>query len=221
MVSALPCGAASFPPRACPLSWAAETPNGKDPAPGQGDATYQLLRNVEIASSFEVSNLTLQRDVGRFVLESGTFSFVRPVLDRLTIGIFIGRGRFDLDPPLPWEKRNLELLTENTAVKEGFKRMVVCFTDDTFSEITAAGRGVGIDSRASAVLKEFRQRRRNGDSVHNVEAEILTHLYNHNFELFTAYLAGGEQKDRSRRQLMDEWDAYLNGRHGTDDSPPR
>ena len=102
------------------LCLGAETPNGKDPAPGQGDATYQLLRNVEIASSFEVSNLTLQRDVGRFVLESGTFSFVRPVLDRLTIGIFIGRGRFDLDPPLPWEKRNLELLTENTAVKEGF-----------------------------------------------------------------------------------------------------
>ena len=24
-----------------------------------------------------------------------------------------------------------------------------------------------------------------------------------------------------RRQLMDEWAAYLNGRHGTDDSPPR
>ena len=177
------------------LCFGAETPDGQDPAPGQGDATYQRLRNVEIVGSFEVSNLTLQRDVGKFVLESGTFSFVRPVLDRVTIGVFIGKGRFELDPPLPWEKRNLELLTENTAVKEGFKRMVVCFTDDTFSEITEAGRGVGIEARASAVLKDFRQRRRNGDSVHNVDAEILTHLYNGNFELFAAYLAGGERKD--------------------------
>ena len=177
------------------LCLGAETPDGEDPAPGQGDATYQLLRNVEIAGSFEVSNLTLQRDVGKFVLESGTFSFVRPVLDRVTIGIFIGKGRFELDPPLPWEKRNLELLTENTAVKEGFKRMVVCFTDDTFSEITAAGRGAGTEARASAVLKDFRQRRRNGDSAHNVEAEILTHLYNGNFELFTAYMTGGGRKD--------------------------
>jgi Carboxypeptidase regulatory-like domain len=58
------------------------------------DPNYRALRDGDLAEIYEVTNLTLKRDVGVITLRSGRVSFLPPVLGKVTTGVFIGDGEF-------------------------------------------------------------------------------------------------------------------------------
>ena len=47
------------------------------------EPNYRVLRNGDFAESYEVSGLTLKRDVATFTLKSGRVSFLAPVLGKV------------------------------------------------------------------------------------------------------------------------------------------
>lgn len=173
------------------------------------DPNYRLLRDSEPKQTYAVSNITLKRDAGSLLLRSGRISFVPPVLGRVTMAAFSGDGEFTLEPAIASERNYLRLITEKETVRESFKRLVLCFTDDTYEEIKRAGQSVDEAPERDA-LKDFRGRVRRRtetprsmmeyllsfESMDNVEADILADLYRARGPgFFSAYIFGRKHGD--------------------------
>ncbi len=169
------------------------------------DPNYRALRDGDLVESYEVSGLTLKRDVGALMLKGGQVSFLPPALGKVAMGVFTGEGEFTLTPLLDVEKNYLKMITEKENVIEPFDRAVLFFTDQAYQEIKASGKAGAVDQRAKEVLKDFRDRmRRNteqprsmieylfsGENVENVEAALLAHLYNpKRAPMFNAHIYG-------------------------------
>jgi hypothetical protein len=77
----------------------------------------------------------LKRDAGTFHLLSGTVCFLAPVAGKITGAVFVGDGRFTIEPPLVTERASLKLLTKDSEFVENFQQMVVRFSDGTYEEI--------------------------------------------------------------------------------------
>ena len=77
----------------------------------------------------------MKRDAGSFHLLSGTVCFLAPVAGKITGALFVGDGRFTIEPPLATERASLKLLTKDSEFVENFQQMVVRFTDGTYDEI--------------------------------------------------------------------------------------
>ena len=174
------------------------------------DPNYRALRDGDLAETYEVTNLTLKRDVGAFTLRSGRVSFLPPVLGKVAIGVFIGDGEFTMTPFIDIEKRYLKLITEQDTVVEPFDRVVFYFTDETWQAIKSAGKESAADPRVKDTLRDFRNRmRRNtemprsmleyfhsGEHVENVEAATLGYLYNpKRAPFFSALIFGKKHGD--------------------------
>ncbi len=174
------------------------------------DPNYRALREGDFAETYEVTGLTLKRDVGAFTLRSGRVSFLAPVLGKVAIGVFTGDGEFTLTPILNIEKNYLKLVTEKDTVVEPFDRLVFCFTDDTWQAIKSAGKASAPDPQVKETLRDFRNRmRRNtetprsliealhsGEDVENIEASMLGYLYNpRRAPFFSAYIFGKKHSD--------------------------
>jgi len=174
------------------------------------DPNYRALRDGDFAETYEVTGLTLKRDVGAITLRSGRVSFLPPVLGRQAIGVFTGDGEFTLTPLLDIEKNYLKLITEKDTVVEQFDRLVFCFTDETWQAIRSAGKESAADPRVKDVLRDFRNRmRRNteqprsfieamysGEDVENIEATMLGYLYNpKRAPFFSTYIFGKKHGD--------------------------
>jgi hypothetical protein len=175
-----------------------------------GDQNYRALRDGEIAAAYEVTDLTLKRDVGAITLRSGRVSFLPPVLGKVAVGVFTGDGEFTLTPFIDIEKRYLKLATERESVVEPFDRAVFYFTDETWQAIKSAGKESAPDQRMKDTLRDFRNRmRRNterprslvealhsGEDVENLEALTLSYLHNPNrAPFFSAYIFGKKHGD--------------------------
>jgi carboxypeptidase family protein/peptidase M1-like protein len=174
------------------------------------DPNYRALRDGDFAETYEVTNITLKRDVGAITLRSGRVGFLAPVLGRTAVGVFTGDGEFTLTPFIGIEKRYLTLLTGKDTVVEPFDRMAFYFTDDTLQAIKSAGKEGAPDPRMRDTLRDFRNRmRRNtetprsfieamysGEDVENIDATALGHLYNPKRPpFFSAYIFGKRHGD--------------------------
>src|SRR5262245_13146866 len=123
------------------------------------DPNYRALRDGTLGESYEITDVTLKRDVGTLTL-TGRISFLPSVLGKIAIGVFTGEGTFTLVPAIDLEKRYLTLLTEKDSVNEQFDRGVFVFTDKTYDEIKTAGKPGSADQRAMEVLRDFRNKMR-------------------------------------------------------------
>jgi hypothetical protein len=175
------------------------------------DPNYRALRDGKPNETYTVTNVTMKRDVGTFVLKSGRISFLPPVLGRTVIGVFVGEGEFTLEPYLFVERAHLKMVTEKETVNELFAQAVFTFTDETYEEIKKQGQSTGGDDpKLKDVLKDFQNRlRRNtdqprslveyfmtGENAENIEAELLASLYNpKRAPMFNAYIFGRKHKD--------------------------
>jgi hypothetical protein len=90
-----------------------------------------------------VSNLVLDRDAGRLVLEDGTLSLLSPVGGRLVGAVFQGRGRFTFAPPLATEREALRRFADSTTLDAPFHEVVLLFTDATAEQLHALAFGPG------------------------------------------------------------------------------
>jgi hypothetical protein len=145
------------------------------------DPNYRALRDGKLGETYSVTNLTLKRDVGTFILKSGRISFLPPVLNRVAVGVFVGEGEFTLEPVFWIEREHLKTVTEKETFAEPFTRLVLYFSDNTYDEIKKQGQVAGAaDSALLDALKDIQDRMRDRErgSGENIEAEILTDLYN-------------------------------------------
>ena len=174
------------------------------------DTNYRALRNAPLSESFVVENLELKRDAGTLVFRTGTISFTAPVMGRVVTAVFSGQGSFHLIPAIQFEADHLNLITGRAQMDEEFESAVLLFTDDTYHEMKRSLKTPADGSRNEVVLRDLRHRLRRraetprsmgeylmqGDDVPNLDAEILTDLYNPKAEgFFSAYIQGRKHSD--------------------------
>ena len=82
------------------------------------DPNYRSLRDAAPSQTYRVENVELKRDVGTLTLRTGQITFLAPVLNRVSMAVFNGEGRFHLKPAIAIEERHLNKLTGKTEVDE-------------------------------------------------------------------------------------------------------
>ena len=86
----------------------------------------------------EISNLTLQRDVARFTLQSGQLYLLSPVNGRTVAAVFRGKGGFAFAPRTSVEKERLKRLENTEALESPFTELMLVFADGTLEELEEA-----------------------------------------------------------------------------------
>ena len=182
----------------------------KTTALANSDPNYRKLRDASLTESLLVENLELKRDVGTFTFRTGTLSFPAPVLGRVTMAVFSGRGSFRLTPAVQLEADHINLITGQTQVDEEFESAVLVFTDGTYEELKRSLKTAADGGRNLTVLRDLHHqlRRREefprsvtedllqGSDVDNVEADVLADLYNPQGDgFFNAYIHGKKRSD--------------------------
>jgi Peptidase family M1 domain len=116
-------------------------PNGAARTPN-GEKMYQALRtDFPGTDGVAVKDLTLEREGGVFHFDQGNFYFYTPVEGKVTGAVFLGKGRFDLQPKAASEKRSLAMLTKTGTMTQELTSVVLRFTDGTADEIRKASTG--------------------------------------------------------------------------------
>ncbi|HVW07683.1 MAG TPA: carboxypeptidase regulatory-like domain-containing protein, partial [Bryobacteraceae bacterium] len=190
--------------------------SGKRSPLANSDPNYRALRKGRLTQIYRVSNLTLTRDAGTFQFRSGSFSFLPSVLGRVTTGVFIGDGNFQLKPAFDIAANLLHHMTGADTVNEDFTALVVYFSDSTFDEVKRNGHladeSTQQEEDALKRVKELIETRREPnlltrpltmlermltyEDIPNYEAEVLEELYNkENPGSFRAFIRGKKYPD--------------------------
>ena len=116
-------------------------------------AVYEQLKPFELGDRvLKVDNLAFERDRVKMSL-TGEVYFAKPVLDRVTGGVFVGKGRLKTEPWNDFEKGNLQRFLKSDVIEVDFKTAVFRFTDDSFDAIAErATGGSGGSHRTAAEL---------------------------------------------------------------------
>src|ERR1700676_2854406 len=175
------------------------------------DPIYRELRQIGLGQTFRFDNFTLTCDAAKFQFDKGTLTFLAPVHGMVTGAIFIGEGHFDLKPVTSLDARELSRRTSSAEVNEDFTEVVFRFSaDGRMPFFPGLGTQTEPASEAASVLDHWRERmhqRREhplgfsqyllqGESMDNVDADILAAVYNPAHpQFFNAYLRGKRHKD--------------------------
>jgi len=182
---------------------------GKRSPLANSDKNYLILRNGDLSGSYKVENVTLKRDVATFTFRSGRFSVLPPVANQVAMLVFTGEGSFSLKPAIALESKYLQQLTGQGEVEEEFRSAVFCFTDRTYDELKSQWQSVDEPSAAKQAWTEFHNRMRHrtdsprsmlefmlsSESVPNVEAELISDIYNSVGGSFIAFIHGRKHSD--------------------------
>lgn len=174
------------------------------------DPLYKSMREATLANTFVVENIVLKRDAGVLTLKTGAIGFTAPAMGRDTIAVFVGEGEFTFTAASPIDRNYMASLTGQDSVSEQFDRALFCFSDDTGKEIRASAKTPSSDPKLADTLRDYRKRLRSrlesprslleamltDESMDNLEADLLTDLYNpHAAGFFSAYLHGRKHSD--------------------------
>jgi len=175
------------------------------------DPAYRELRNIGFGETFRFDNQTLGWDASTFQFTKGTLTWLSPVEGIVTGAVFVGEGHFHLKPATLLNAHELSRRTGAAEVDEDFTEAVFRFTGDQRVRFLAGlGQRVEPPAEASAALKHWRERVRQrrevalgfsqqlleGETMDNVDADILAALYNPGHPpFFNAYLWGKKHKD--------------------------
>jgi len=184
---------------------------GKGQAFANTDPIYQQLRGIGLGQAFRFDNFTLVWDAATFQFQKGILIFLNPVNGVATGAIFVGEGHFTLKPATPLDARELSRRTGAPDVSEDFTDVVFRFTGETRLRFFA-GLGAQTETPPDAlvVFSHWKERMRQrhdpalsftqsllqGETMDNVDADLLAALYNGSHpEFFNAYLHGKKHKD--------------------------
>jgi len=184
---------------------------GKNLAFANSDPLYRQLRDVGLGQTYRFDNFTLNWDVATFQFQKGTLTVLNPVDGFETGAIFIGAGHFTLKPVLPLDARELLRRTGAAEANEDFTEVVFRFTREAWSKfLPRLGEKMGTPAEAPVILIHWRERMRQrreralgftqylleGETMDNVDADLLAALYNPSHpEFLNAYLRGKKHKD--------------------------
>jgi hypothetical protein len=168
------------------------------------------MRDAALGDSLVVENIAIKRDAGTITLKTGALAFTAPAMGRDTMAVFVGEGEFTFTALSPVDRNYMASLTGQQTVSEQFDRALFCFTDDTGKEIRASARTPSNDPKLADTLRDYRKHLRSrpesprslleylltGVSMDNLEADVLTDLYNpHASGFFSAYFHGRKHAD--------------------------
>jgi hypothetical protein len=136
---------------------------------------------------------------------------LHPVEGIVTGVIFVGEGHFSLSPVIPADVRELNRRTGANEVNEDFTEVVFRFTREARVKfLTGVGEHVEPPPAASTSFEHWKEKMRqrreqpsgfteamlHGDSMDNVDADLLASIYNPKHPLFiNAYIHGKKHKD--------------------------
>ena len=183
----------------------------KNTAFANSDVIYRQLRDVSLADTFVCENFTLTMDVGTFQLKSGTITFLSPVNKLVTGAIFVGHGHFTLKPTDQIDTMEMIRRTGNPAAEEDFTEVVFRFTPNQYSQFAATlVTKTETPREAAAAFQHWKDRVRHrheipegftqgileGETIDNVDADVLSAIYNPKHPpFFNAYMHGTPHKD--------------------------
>jgi len=175
------------------------------------DPVYRQLRQIGLGQTFHFENFTLTCDAATFQFQKGTLTFVSPVNGVVTGAIFIGEAHFNLKPVIGLDAHELSRRTGAAEVNEDFTEAVFRFTGEGRKRfLTGLGPQAEPESEGLPVLNHWRERMRHrredpfgfsqfllqGETMDNVDADVLSAIYNRSHpEFFNAYLRGKKHKD--------------------------
>jgi Peptidase family M1 domain/Carboxypeptidase regulatory-like domain len=178
---------------------------------GNRDPVYRQLREIGIGQTFRFEHFTLTCDVATFHFLRGTLTFLAPVEGIVTGAIFLGEGHFNLRPITSLDTHELSRRISASEIDEDFTEIVFRFTADAHLKLLAGiGDQAEPPSEAAVVLRNWKDRMRQrhepaasftqyllqGESMDNVDADVLAAIYNPAHpEFFNAYLRGRKHKD--------------------------
>jgi hypothetical protein len=184
---------------------------GKSLAFANSDPVYRQLRDLGLGQTFRFGNFGLTVDAATFQFRNGTLTFLSPVTGTITGAIFIGDGHFNLKAVNVLDAREISRRTAAAEVDEDFTEAVFRFTGEERKRfLPGLGEQTEPASEAAAVLNRWRERMRQrreqalgftqyllqGETMDNVDADILAAIYNAAHpEFFNAYLRGKKHKD--------------------------
>jgi len=117
------------------------------------------------------------------------------VQGKVTGAVFVGKGSFVLEPPLPVERGSLRLLTKQEDFVESFSHLVLRFTDGTYDEIKKTAE-TGTGSCDAGLLQESQKTTRKKLN-YNLEGRILQDILGTELGgLFVAFIHGKHYNDK-------------------------
>jgi hypothetical protein len=183
----------------------------KNMAFANSDSVYRQLRDVGLGDSYHCENFTLRLDVGTFELKSGTLTVVGLVDKFVTGAIFVGQGHFTLKPVIEPDTRELLRRIGAPTAEEDFSEVVFRFTPREYSRFSAAlGPKTQTPPEAAAAFQRWKEKARKrheipegftqaileGETIDNVDADLLAAIYNPGHPPFiNAYMHGAQHKD--------------------------
>jgi Peptidase family M1 domain/Carboxypeptidase regulatory-like domain len=175
------------------------------------DSVYRQLRDIGLGDTHRCENFTLSMDVGTFQLKSGTITRLRDVNDTVTGIIFVGQGHFTLKPPPGLDTTELIRRSGGATAEEDLSDVVFRFTGKVYPRfVPALGAKTDTPPEAATAFQHWKDkvRHRNevpqgfteaileGETIDNVDADLLGALYNPNHPpFFSAYMRGSPHKD--------------------------
>jgi hypothetical protein len=184
---------------------------GKSLAFTNSDPVYRQLRELGLGQTFRFDNFNMTWDAATFQFQKGTLTMLSPVNGIVTGAIFLGEGHFNLKPAIALDARELSRRTGAAEVDADFTEAVFRFTGDArLKLLPGLGDRTEPASEAANVLRDWRKKMRQrreqavgftqyllqGETMDNVDADVLAAIYNGSHpEFFNAYLRGKKHKD--------------------------
>ncbi|MFZ0880824.1 MAG: carboxypeptidase regulatory-like domain-containing protein, partial [Candidatus Acidiferrales bacterium] len=183
----------------------------KSMAFANSDPIYRQLRDVGLGETFQCADFTMRMDAGTFQFKSGTITFLGLVNQVETGAVFVGQGHFTLKPRDAINTREMMRRTGNPSAEEDFTEAVFRFTGDQFVEFKAGlGPKAETPPAAAAAFQHWREKVRHrheipesftqaileGETIDNVDADVLAAIYNPKHPpFFNSYMHGTPYKD--------------------------
>lgn len=184
---------------------------GKASGYGNSDPVYRELRTMGLGDSFRFDDVTLNVDVATFHFEKGTLTFLKPVQGNVTGAVFVGEGHFTLKPATPLDARELRRRIDSETAEEDFNEVVFRFTSEThMSFMRGLKEKIATPPETETAFQHWREKVRQrrefptsfsenllqGESMDNVDADVLAAIYNPAHPMFlNAYIHGRKHKD--------------------------
>ena len=183
----------------------------KNLAFANSDAFYRQLRGIGFGATFRCENFSLPVDVGTFLLKSGTITFLAPVNGYVTGAVFVGQGHFVLKPVGRLDTREMIRRSGSEIAEEDFTEAVFRFSGGVYQQFSGVTvNKVDAPPQAATAFEHWKNRVRHrheipesftqavleGETIDNVDADVLAAVYNPKHPPFlNAYMTGSPHKD--------------------------
>ncbi len=126
----------------------------------------------------DVSQLVLERDAGRLVLERGKLYLLAPIGGRTVGAVFRGEGRFTLAPTLGVERAELQRFAGAAVLDSPFREAVLIFSDSTMDQLGSLTFGpAAIPSEAGNAVRDLVNSLK-GESDGSFDGDVMGPLLN-------------------------------------------